>query len=94
VRNVSSQLTYLKHDPARTLRLTNEDLEKAIDQATEFTAAGVQLQRSGQIAPGPAPEFFDPLGIALPADLESYRRVKRRLFAQANGALDKLWSSP
>lgn len=94
VRSVSSQLTYLKHDPARTLSLTNEELEKAIDQAVAFTAAGVQLQRNGQIAPGPAPIFFDPLAIALPAELDSYRRVKRRLFAGANSALDKLWSSP
>lgn len=94
LRSVSSQLTYLKHDPARTLSLTNEELEKAIDQAVAFTAAGARLQRSGEIAPGPAPVFFDPLFIALPADLDSYRRVKRRLFAQANGALDKLWSSP
>jgi hypothetical protein len=94
VRSVSSQLTYLKHDPARTLSLTNEELAKAIDQAVAFTAAGVHLQRNGQIAPGPAPAFFDPVSIALPADLDSYRRVKRRLFAQVNGALDKLWSSP
>ncbi|WP_247367847.1 PD-(D/E)XK nuclease family protein [Bradyrhizobium sp. 18] len=94
VRSVSSQLTYLKHDPARTLSLTNEELEKAIDQAVAFTAAGIQLQRNGQIAPGPAPVFFDPLAIALPAELDSYRRVKRRLFAGVNSALDKLWSSP
>ncbi|UPT89807.1 PD-(D/E)XK nuclease family protein [Bradyrhizobium barranii subsp. apii] len=94
VRSVSSQLTYLKHDPARTLSLANEELEKAIDLAAAFTAAGVHLQRNGQIAPGPAPVFFDPLAVALPADLDSYRRVKRRLFAQANSALDKLWSSP
>ena len=94
LRSVSSQLTYLKHDPARTLSLTNEELEKAIDQAVAFTAAGAHLQRSGEIAPGLTPLFFDPLSIALPADLDSYRRVKRRSFAQANGALDKLWSSP
>jgi len=94
VRSVSSQLTYLKHDPARTLGLVNEELEKAIDQAVAFTAAGVHLQRNGQIAPGPAPVFFDPLAVALPADIDSYRRVKRRLFAQVNSALDKLWSSP
>ncbi|MBR1041186.1 PD-(D/E)XK nuclease family protein [Bradyrhizobium viridifuturi] len=93
-RKVSSQLTYLERDPARTLRLMNEELENAIDHAVAFTAAGVHLQRSGQIAPGPAPVFFDPLSIALPADVDTYRRVKRRLFAQANAALDKLWSSP
>jgi len=94
IRSVSSQLTYLKHNPARTLSLTNEELEKAIEQAVAFTAAGARLQRGGEIAPGPAPAFFDPLSIALPADLDSYRSVKRRLFARANGALDKLWSSP
>ncbi|MCK1531449.1 PD-(D/E)XK nuclease family protein [Bradyrhizobium sp. 182] len=94
VRSVSAQLTYLKHDPARTLSLADEELTKAIDQAIAFTAAGVHLQRNGQIAPGPPPVFFDPLSVALPADLDSYRRVKRRLFAQANSALDKLWSSP
>jgi hypothetical protein len=38
--------------------------------------------------------FFDPLSIALPAEVDTHRRVKRRLFAQANAALDKLWSSP
>jgi len=93
LRSVSSQLTYLKHDPARTLSLTNEELEKAIEQAVGFTDAGARLQRSGEIAPGSAPAFFDSLSVALPADLDSYRRVKRRSFAQANGALDKLWSS-
>ena len=67
VRSVSSQLTYLKHDPARTLSLTNEELEKAIDQAVEFTAAGVRLQRNGQIAPGRA-DILRPLSIALPAE--------------------------
>ena len=94
VRSVSAQLTYLKHDPARTLSLADDELTKAIDQAIAFTAAGVHLQRNGRIAPGPAPVFFDPLTVALPADPDSYRRVKRRLFAQANSALDKLWSSP
>jgi hypothetical protein len=94
VRTVSSQLTYLKHDPACTRSLTGEELEKAIGQAVSFTAAGARLQRSGETAPGPAPVFFDPLSIALPADADAYRRVKRRSFAQANAALDKLWSSP
>lgn len=94
LRSVNSQLTYLKDDPACTLRLTGEELENAIEQAIAFTAAGADLQRSGKIAPGPAPVFFDPLTIALPADLDSYRRVKRRSFAQANAALDRLWSSP
>ncbi len=59
LRSVSSQLTYLKHDPARTLSLTNEELEKAIEQAVAFTDAGARLQRSGEIAPGSAPVFFD-----------------------------------
>lgn len=94
IRSVNSQLMYLRHDPARTLSLTNEELEKATEQAVVFTAAAAGLQRSGEIAPGPAPVFFDPLSIALPADLDAYRRVKRRLFARANGAIDKLWSSP
>ncbi|TYK97083.1 PD-(D/E)XK nuclease family protein, partial [Streptococcus dysgalactiae] len=78
LRSVSSQLTYLKHDPARPLSLTNEELEKAIEQAVGFTDAGARLQRSGEIAPGSAPAFFDSLSVALPADLDSYRRVKRR----------------
>lgn len=94
VRSVDSQLTFLKHDPARTLSLTHEELEKAISQAISYTEAGGQLQRSGQIAPGPTPAFFEPLSIGLPADLDAYRRIKRRPFAQVNSPLDGLWSSP
>ena len=66
----------------------------AIEQAISFTAAGVELQRSGRIAPGPQPEFFDFLLVALPSDVEAYRRIKQRPFAQVNGPLAKLWSSP
>lgn len=94
VRNVESRLTYLKHEPARTLSLGHDELVTAIDQAIAFTAAGVELQRSGQIAPGPQPDFFDSASIALPSDLEAYRRIKQRQFARVNNPLSKLWSSP
>lgn len=94
VRNFESRLTYLKHEPARTLNLVHDELATAIEQAVSFTAAGAELQRSGQIASGPQPEFFDPLSIALPADLEAYRRIKQRPFAQVSRPLAKLWSSP
>jgi hypothetical protein len=93
VRSVSARLTYLKDEPARTLSLSQDELEKAIGEVISFTAAGAQLQRSGQIAPGPAPIFFDALSIAMPADLEVYRRIKRRPFARVNAPLDKLWGS-
>jgi hypothetical protein len=94
VRNIESRLTYLRHEPARTLSLVHDELVTAIEQAISFTAAGVELQRSGQIAPGPQPEFFDSISIALPSDLEAYRRIKQRPFAQVNSPLAKLWSSP
>lgn len=94
VRNVESRLTYLRHEPARTLSLVHDELAIAIEQAISFTAAGVELQRSGRIAPGPQPEFFDSLLVALPSDVEAYRRIKQRPFAQVNGPLAKLWSSP
>lgn len=94
VRNIESRLTYLRHEPARTLGLVHDELVTAIEQAISFTAAGVELQSSGQIAPGPQPEFFDSFSIALPSDLEAYRRIKQRLFAQVNSPLAKLWSSP
>jgi hypothetical protein len=94
VRNIESRLTYLKHEPARTLSLVHDELATTIEQAVSFTTAGAELQRSGQIAPGPQPEFFDPLSIALPADLDAYRRIKQRVFAQTSRTLAKLWSSP
>ncbi|MFD1940649.1 PD-(D/E)XK nuclease family protein [Paradevosia shaoguanensis] len=94
VRNVESRLTYLKHEPARTLSLVHDELVAAIEQAVSFTAAGAELQRTGRIAPGPQPEFFDSTSVALPSDLEAYRRIKQRPFAQANGPIAKLWSSP
>jgi hypothetical protein len=94
VRNVESRLTYLRHEPARTLSLVHDELVTAIEQAISFTAAGVELQRSGQIAPGPQPQFFDSTSVALPSDLEAYRRIKQRPFAQMNSPLSKLWSSP
>jgi hypothetical protein len=94
VRNVESRLTYLKHEPTRTLSLVHDELAAAIEQAVSFTAAGAELQRTGRIAPGPQPEFFDSTSVALPSDLEAYRRIKQRPFAQANGTIAKLWSSP
>jgi len=94
VRDVSSRLTYLKNDPTRTFSLSGDELGKAIEQAISHAAAGAQLQREGQIAPGPPSEFLDPLAIALPADLEAYRRTKRRPFAQVNTPLDRLWGRP
>lgn len=94
VRNLESRLTYLRHEPARTLSLLHDELVTAIEQAVSFTAAGVERQRSGQIAPGPQPEFFDSNSVALPADLEAYRRTKQRPFAQVNSPLSRLWSSP
>ncbi|MBY5747361.1 PD-(D/E)XK nuclease family protein [Rhizobium leguminosarum] len=93
VRNVESRLTYLRHEPARTLSLVHDELVAAIEEAITFTAAGVELQKTGQIAPGPQPEFFDPISIALPSDLDVYRRTKQRPFAQVNSPLSKLWSS-
>jgi hypothetical protein len=94
IRNVESRLTYLRHEPARTLSLVHDELGTAIDQAISFTAAGVERQRSGQIAPGPQPEFFDSNAVALPSDLDAYRRTKQRPFAQVNSPLSKLWGSP
>ena len=94
VRSLVSRLTYLRHEPARTLSLVHDELVTAIEQAISFTAAGVELQRSGQIAPGAQPEFFESNSVALPSDLEAYRRIKQRPFAQANSPLAKLWSSP
>ncbi|RFC65851.1 PD-(D/E)XK nuclease family protein [Mesorhizobium denitrificans] len=94
VRNLESRLTYLRNEPARTLSLVHDELAAAIDQAISFSGAGADLQRGGQIAPGPQPEFFDPISIALPADPEAYRRTKQRPFAQVNSPLGKLWSSP
>ncbi|MCA1494451.1 PD-(D/E)XK nuclease family protein [Ensifer sp. NBAIM29] len=94
VRNIESRLTYLRHEPARTLSLVHDELVTAIEQAISFTAAGVELQQSGHIAPGPQPEFFDSVSVALPSDLETYRRIKQRPFAQVHSPLAKLWSSP
>lgn len=94
VRNVESRLTYLRHEPARTLSLVHDELAAAVEEAITFTAAGVELQKTGQIAPGPQPEFFDPISIALPSDLDVYRRTKQRPFARVNSPLSKLWSSP
>ncbi|MER9609977.1 PD-(D/E)XK nuclease family protein [Mesorhizobium sp. M0312] len=93
VRNLESRLVYLKNEPAVAFGLANDALATAIEQAISFTTAGAEVQHSGRIAPGPEPEFFDPLSIALPADAESYRRLKQRQFAQANSPLAKLWSS-
>src|SRR5690606_38600202 len=92
-RHLESRLMYLKDAPPVTLVLTGDQLAGAMEQAISYATAAADLQRSGRIAPGPEPEFFDPLSIALPADIEAYRRLKQRQFAQANGPLAKLWSS-
>lgn len=93
-RNVESRLTYLQHEPAHTLGLVHDELATAIERAMSFVTAGVELQRGGAIAPGPRPEFFDSNSVALPSDLEAYRRIKQRPFARANSPLSRLWSSP
>jgi hypothetical protein len=94
VRDLESRLLYLKHEPPEAFSLANEALATAIDQAISSTMAAAEVQRNGRIAPGTESELFDPLSIALPADREAYRRLKQRPFAQANGPLVKLWSSP
>jgi hypothetical protein len=92
-RRVVSCLTYLADDAARSFGLSDQDLDRAIDAAVAFAAAGENILRGGIIAPGKPRAFFDQLSLALPADNEAYRRVKQRMFAQANARLYKLWSS-
>lgn len=92
-RHLESRLVYLKDEPPVTLVLSDEQLAGAMEQAISYATAAAQLQHSGRIAPGPEPEFFDPLSVALPANVEAYRRLKQRQFAQANEPLAKLWRS-
>lgn len=93
VRFVESRLVYLKDEPPVSLVLADEQLAAAVEQAVSFATAAADLQRSGRIAPGPEPEFFEPLSLGLPADVEAYRRLKQRQFALANSRLASLWSS-
>jgi hypothetical protein len=92
-RRVVSRLTYLADDPARSFSLSGQVLDRAIEAAIAFAAAGENILRDGIIAPGKPRTFFDQLSLALPADNEAYRRAKQRLFAQANARLLRLWSS-
>jgi hypothetical protein len=94
LRSISAGLTYLGDDPVRTLSLAGEPLQKAIEKVLGYAAAGVKIQEAGLIAPGPEPAYPDFLALALPADREAYRRLKRGAFKPANAPLEKLWDSP
>ena len=94
LKSVTASLAYLKDDPPSLLTLSEDDLGKAIELVAAYAAAGVKIQRDGQTAPGHEPEYPDFLAIGLPADREAYRKAKQRVFATANAALERLWSSP
>ena len=93
VGTVVARLIYLVDDPA-TFELRDEELDRAIADATRYLVAAVSILHSGRIAPRREEDVdYDDMRLALPADRESYLRRKADPFKVANRALTKLWDT-
>lgn len=93
VRQVVSRLVYLRGGPAAH-GLSGDRLEAAIAEAERFIAAAVGLLAAGSAPPGPdAQERFNPMRLALPADLDTYLFHKSRALAAATGELVSFWGT-
>jgi len=93
VRTIVARLIYLADEPAK-FELRGAELDNAIDEATAFLVAAVEILRSGRLAPRWEQDVhYDDMRLALPTDHESYLRRKGADFRAANQKLGKLWNS-
>ncbi|WP_189343288.1 PD-(D/E)XK nuclease family protein [Mesorhizobium sp. M2A.F.Ca.ET.046.03.2.1] len=93
VRQVVSRLVYLRDGPSAQT-LSGDELDGALGEADRFVAAAAGMLLNGSAPVGPdAYEPYNDLRLALPADLESYRRRKVQALEVAAGELSVLWGS-
>ena len=79
VRTIVARLIYLADEPAK-FELRGDELDGAINEATAYLVAAVEILRKGRIAPRWEQDaLYDDMRLALPADRESYLRRKARI---------------
>lgn len=94
VRRVVSRLVYLRGGPAEDA-LDGDVLDQAITDAARFIETAAAGLAAGAAVPGPdARETFNPMRLALPADLDGHQRRKARALAAAAGELPGYWGMP
>jgi hypothetical protein len=75
--------------------LNQQTLNAAAADIAGFLDKACELLRRGNSCPGPdAKEPYNELRLALPADLESYFKLKAQAFGALTRELDPLWSAP
>lgn len=93
VRQVVSRLVYLREGPLAKV-LSADELDDALREADRFVAAAAGLLLTGVAPVGPdAYERSNDLRLALPADLENYRKRKSQALEAAANELRVLWGS-
>ncbi|MDB5603428.1 MAG: nuclease family protein [Bradyrhizobium sp.] len=91
---IISRLVYLDGE-SRPFALNQEMLNAAAADVARFLDKACELLRQGNSCPGPdAKEPYNDLRLALPADLESYFKLKANAFGTLTRELDPLWSAP
>jgi hypothetical protein len=93
-RMIVSRLVYLAGETA-PVALTGDTLEQAMQEVAGFVLQArdhVRAQRS--VAGDDVREPYYDMGLALPADRDSYLRRKQQVFAEANEHLAALWRHP
>jgi hypothetical protein len=91
---VVSRLVYLDGE-SQPFALNQQTLNAAAEDVARFLDKACELLRQGNSCPGPdAKEPYNELRLALPADLESYFKLKVSAFGALTRELDPLWSAP
>lgn len=91
VRQVVSRLVYLRDGPAAH-SLSGDHLQSALATVDRFVGIAAGRLEAGSIPPGPdARDRFNPMRLALPADLEAYLLRKGAALTAAAGDLPALW---
>lgn len=91
---VVSRLVYLD-GTSPPFALNQQTLNAAADDVARFLDKACDLLRRGHSCPGPdAKAPYNDLRLALPADLESYFKLKAKAFGTLTRELDPLWSAP
>lgn len=91
---VVSRLVYLD-GLSPPFALNQQTLNAAAADIARFLDKACELLRRGHSCPGPdAKEPYNNLRLALPADLESYFKLKAKAFGTLTRELDPLWSAP
>lgn len=92
LQRVVSRLVYLADEPAQ-YPLAGDRLEAAISELGPFIEAAAGLLRSGSAPPGPDTSGpYNPMRLALPAELDLYLSRKSAAFQAASAPLATLWS--